>query len=313
MIKWLRAKTTMRILQECTSKMLGNMTKIIVNGVWIGAIDNPIETIATFKMFRRNGLIPAFNSISFNYENNEIFIYTDSGRLSRPIYYIDKTTNKISYDRKDIIEKINNNNYTWEDAVSGFHKKSDENFSIKNNIIYNIDELYPDIKSLENIENEFEKDKSVIEYVDTSEEEGLLVATKPDELKKHNFYTHIEIDPSLILGVMGNLIIYPENNPLPRNSFSCGQSKQAVSVYHSNFQSRIDKMGVILNSGQIPLLKSKYLEYINKEEMPYGVNAIVAIMSYTGYNVEDAILINAGSVARGIFRTTYYSMYEARE
>jgi DNA-directed RNA polymerase beta subunit len=112
---------------------------------------------------------------------------------------------------------------------------------------------------------------------------------------------------------MGNQIIYPENNPLPRNSFSCGQSKQAVSVYHSNFQSRIDKMGVILNSGQIPLLKSKYLEYINNEEMPYGVNAIVAIMSYTGYNVEDAILINAGSVARGLFRTTYYSSYEARE
>jgi len=287
MIKWLRAKTTMRILQECSSEMLGNMTKIFVNGVWVGAIDNPIETVATFKMFRRNGLIPAFNSISFNYENNEIFIYTDSGRLSRPIYYIDKTTNKISYDRKDIIEKINTDNYTWEEAVSGFHKKSVENFSIKNNVIYDIDELYPDLKSLENIENEFEKDKSAIEYVDTSEEEGLLVATKPDELKKHNFYTHIEIDPSLILGVMGNLIIYPENNPLPRNSFSCGQSKQAVSVYHSNFQSRIDKMGVILNSGQIPLLKSKYLEYVNKEEMPYGV--------------------------RGIFRTTYYSMYEARE
>jgi DNA-directed RNA polymerase II subunit RPB2 len=313
MIKWLRAKTTMRIVQECTSKMLGNMTKIFVNGSWVGAIDNPIETVATFKMFRRNGLIPAFNSISFNYENNEIFIYTDSGRLSRPIYYIDKTTNKISYDRKEIIEKINDNKYTWEEAVSGFHKKAIQNFSIKNNTIYDIDELYPDLKSLENIEKEFEKDKSVIEYVDTSEEEGLLVATKPDDLKKHNFYTHIEIDPSLILGVMGNLIIYPENNPLPRNSFSCGQSKQAVSVYHSNFQSRIDKMGVILNSGQIPLLKSKYLEYINKEEMPYGVNAIVAIMSYTGYNVEDAILINAGSVDRGIFRTTYYSMYEARE
>jgi hypothetical protein len=123
----------------------------------------------------------------------------------------------------------------------------------------------------------------------------------------------MEIDPSLILGVMGNLIIYPENNPLPRNSFSCGQSKQAVSVYHSNYQMRIDKMGVILNYGQIPLVKSRYLDYINREEQPYGVNAIVAIMCYTGYNVEDAILINEGSLLRGLFRTTYYSMYEARE
>jgi hypothetical protein len=76
---------------------------------------------------------------------------------------------------------------------------------------------------------------------------------------------------------------------------------------------RIDKMGVILNYGQIPLIKSRYLEYINNEEQPYGVNAIVAIMAYTGYNVEDAILINEGSVARGIFRTTYFSMYEAKE
>ena len=76
---------------------------------------------------------------------------------------------------------------------------------------------------------------------------------------------------------------------------------------------RIDKMGVILNYGQTPLIKSKYLEYVNKEQQPYGVNAIVAIMSYTGYNVEDAILINQGAINRGLFRTTYYSMYEARE
>ena len=56
---------------------------------------------------------------------------------------------------------------------------------------------------------------------------------------------------------MSNLVIYPENNPVTRNSFSCGQSKQAVSVYHPNYQMRIDKMGVILNYGQIPLIKSK--------------------------------------------------------
>ena len=310
-IKWLRAKTTMRILNECNPKMLGNSTKIFVNGVWIGIIDNPIDTVNTFKMFRRNGLIPAFISISFSYENNEIFIYTDSGRLSRPIYYIDK--NKISYDRPDIIEKINSNKFTWEESISGFNKKSIDNFSIKKNIIYDIEELYPQLKSLENIEKEFEQNKSVIEYIDTSEEEGLFIATKYEDIKKNKYYTHIEIDPSLMLGVMGNMIVFPENNPLARNSFSCGQSKQAVSIYHTNFQSRIDKMGVILNNGQIPLLKSKYLDYINKEEMPYGVNAIVAIMAYTGYNVEDAILINAGSLARGIFRTTYYSMYEARE
>lgn len=72
-------------------------------------------------------------------------------------------------------------------------------------------------------------------------------------------------------------------------------------------------MGVVLNDGQIPLVKSRYMKYINNEEHPYGVNAIVAIMSYNGYNVEDAILINRGAIDRGLFRMTYFSMYETRE
>ena len=72
-------------------------------------------------------------------------------------------------------------------------------------------------------------------------------------------------------------------------------------------------MGVVLNNGQIPLVKSRYMEYINNEQHPYGENAIVAIMCYNGYNVEDAILFNEASVQRGIFRTTYFNMYETRE
>jgi hypothetical protein len=230
----------------------------------------------------------------------------------RPIYYIDD--NKESFNRKEVIDLLNKGQITWEQIISGFKEKSDENFYTKQNKIYGLQELYPNIGKQENeIILDLKKYKSVVDYVDTSEEESALIAINVDDLKKSKYYTHIEIHPSLILGVMGNQIIYPENNPLPRNSFSCGQSKQAVSVYHSNYQMRIDKMGVILNYGQTPLIKSRYLEYINNEEQPYGVNAIVAIMSYTGYNVEDAILINEGSVARGIFRTTYYSMYEARE
>ena len=104
---------------------------------------------------------------------------------------------------------------------------------------------------------------------------------------------------------MGNLVIYPETNPLPRNLFSCGQSKQAVSLYNTNYMNRVDKTGIVLNYGQVPLVKSKYMNFFNKEENVYGENTIVAIGCYGGYNVEDAILINKGSVDRGLFRTTY--------
>lgn len=309
-IKWLRTNTPMRILLECSPEQLGVSSKVIVNGIWIGAVDDPIGIVNAIKLYRRNGIIPTYTSISFDYQRNEVYIYTDAGRLTRPIYYIDDE--KFSYDRKEAKDLLEAGTLTWEQIISGFMKKSDENFKTKNNKLYDPNELYRE-RSSENMLEYLKKNKSVVDYIDTSEEETALIATNVDDLLKSNLYTHLEIDPSLILGVMGNLIIYPEHNPVTRNSFSCGQSKQAVSVYHSNYQMRIDKMGVILNYGQTPLIKSRYLEYVNNEEQPYGVNAIVAIMCYTGYNVEDAILINEGAIKRGIFRTTYYSSYETRE
>ena len=311
-IKWIRSNTPLRLVLECSPEQIINSSKVFVNGIWIGIVDTPFELINLLKLYRRNGILPIYISLSFDIEHNEVYIYTDAGRLIRPIYYIEK--NKVSYDRKDIIDLLDKGTITWEQIISGFMEKSDKNFNTKYNKIYDIQELYKGIgTNKEEVFDKLMKNKSMIDYIDTSEEETTLIATSINDLKKNNYYTHLEIDPSLILGVMGNLVIYPENNPLPRNSFSCGQSKQAVSVYHSNYEMRIDKMGVILNYGQVPLVKSRYLKYINNEEQPYGVNAIVALMTYTGYNVEDAILINEGSILRGMFRTTYFSMYEARE
>jgi len=319
-IKWLRVNTSLMTLLECSPIQFATGTKVFVNGNWIGMIDKPISTDKTeiglvdfLKLNRRNGIIPIYTSISFDYEHNELHIYTDAGRLTRPIYYIEN--GKVSFERKEIVDLLMNGKITWEQIVSGFDEKKDPLFNSKNNILYDLKELYPNIsdKSKEHILETLLTHKSAVDYIDTAEEETALIAVNYDDMKKNKRYTHLEIDPSLILGIMGNLIIYPENNPVTRNSFSCGQSKQAVSVYHSNYQMRIDKMGVVLNYGQTPLIKSRYMEYINNEEQPYGINAIVAIMSYTGYNVEDAILINEAAIHRGIFRTTYYSMYEARE
>ena len=306
-IHWIRKNTPMRLILECNPEELGANTKIFVNGQWIGVIDSPIETVNRMKLYRRNGIIPVYTSISFDYKRNEIYVCTDAGRLTRPVYYI--SNNRVSFNRRDIMEGLDSGRITWEELVSGTLEKKDDNYKSKNNRLYKLSELYSGIRGDEDLE----ESGAAIDYIDTSEEETALIACSVSDLKKNKWYTHLEIDPSLILGVMGNLIIYPENNPVTRNSFSCGQSKQAVSVYHSNYQMRIDKMGVVLNYGQTPLVKSRYLEYINNEEQPYGVNAIVAIMSYTGYNVEDAILINEAAIHRGIFRTTYFSMYESHE
>ena len=179
-----------------------------------------------------------------------------------------------------------------------------------------LDEISLILKNHKNYQFDFkyilENNQAVIEYIDTSESETALVCVNDKDIYNKP-YTHMEIHPSLILGVMGNQVIFPENNPLPRDLFSCGQSKQAISIYHTNYNSRFDKVGVVLNYGQLPIVKSRYFKYINNEEHAYGINAIVAIACYGGYNVEDAVLFNKASLDRGLFRNTYYNTYETRE
>ena len=310
MIKWLRTNVAMLLLNECTPIILSNLCKVIVNGQWVGVIAEPREIEERMKTLRRIAVIPTFTSIYWNVKKNTLFIYTDAGRICRPVFYVDNKTHKPSYNNESVIEKINKNDFTWEQLITGFAKKKDENFNLKRGTLYNtIADLYnaTDLKELSS-------SKGLIDYLDTSETEGALIAMDYDIMKAHEKpYTHIEIHPSLMLGVLGNQVIFPENNQLPRNLFACGQSKQAISLYHSNYPVRVDQTGIVLNNGQTPLVKTRYLKYINNEEHPCGENTIVAIMSFNGYNVEDSILFNEGSVKRGLFRTTYFSLYENRE
>uniref|UniRef100_A0A6C0KEV1 DNA-directed RNA polymerase n=1 Tax=viral metagenome TaxID=1070528 RepID=A0A6C0KEV1_9ZZZZ len=316
MIAWLREKISMKKIEDCSPMMLSRMTKIILNGLWAGSIGtDPVEAVRKIKLFRRNGLLPIYISATFNIKQQTIYIYTDSGRICRPIFYKDEETGKMWFENKTVLKKIMDNDFSWDELITGFNKKKLEDFKPNNYNIYELNELYEGIESEVNPEKlqRFMEKKAIIEYVDSNESEDALIAMNMEELVKNNRHTHLEIHESFIFGMMCNLINFPENNPATRNSFSCGQSKQACSVYHTNHQVRMDKTAVVLCSGQIPLIKSRYLEHINNEENPYGENAIVAIMCYTGYNVEDAILINEGALKRGLFRTTYYSTYEAHE
>jgi DNA-directed RNA polymerase II subunit RPB2 len=319
-IRWIRFNLNLLLLTECSPKVISEYTKVFVNGNWVGVLDDPINSVNKMRIYRRNGIIPVYTSILFHYQSNTIYIYTDGGRLTRPIFYRkmrysgeNKETVYGDWSFENVDDDLNNKlidgTIKWSMLVSGFQNKFDEKFNLRKNVLYfNENELYSNA-SIEALENK----SAILDYIDVSEEESSLIAIKFEDLDKNKYYTHCEIEPSFMFGVMGNCITYPEANQFPRNCFSCGQSRQAVSMYHSNHQMRLDKMGVVLNYGQTPIVKSKYLEYINNEEQPYGVNTIVAIMSYTGYNVEDAILINEGAIKRGLFRTTYYTSYVGYE
>ena len=313
LINWMRKHTDMKLIEDCSPIVLSTMTKVLINGLWVGSITKPYDVVSKFKLYRRNGLIPIYTSISFDIKYNNIFIQSDSGRLCRPVFYYDEYTNKMSYMNYNFINKLDNNKFSWDELVTGFNTKNNNSFSTKNNVLYELNELY-DTGDETNpaMLKAFLSDKAIIDYIDTNETDSALIALNADSLNnKKQKYTHMEIHESLIFGTMTNLICFPENNPATRNSFSCGQSKQACSIYHTNHRVRMDKTAIVLNSGQTPLVKSHYVEHIG--DNPYGENTIVAVMCYTGYNVEDAILINEGAIKRGLFRTTYYSTYETHE
>jgi DNA-directed RNA polymerase II subunit RPB2 len=317
MIQWLREKTGMKLVEECAPIILANMTRVMVNGLWAGSVSSPLEAIKMIKLFRRNALLPIHTSATFNIRQNTIYIYTDAGRLCRPIFYVDDQTGKLSFEDKTIMKKLESGEFTWKDLISGFNEKRDPAFQPNEPKIMELYQLYKGVEAETNPAKleRFLSEKAIIDYIDPSESEDAFIAFNIESIDKEGRtkHTHLEIHESLGYGMMGNQIIFPENNPPVRNSFSCGQSKQAVSMYHTNFHNRMDKSAVLLNSGQVPIVKSRYMEHINHEENPYGENAIVAIMCYTGYNVEDAILINEGALKRGLFRTTYYTTYEAHE
>ena len=312
-IKYLRRAIGIKLLEECTLDYLSNTTKIFVNGSWIGCTDNTDRCVEYLKLSRRNGLINIFTSIAWDIYRNEVQIFTDSGRICHPLLYLNG--NNISYERKDIMQKIQKKELKWKDCIYGFADKKISIFD-SNESVFEFKELYPnDINNPDDIETFLNNNASIIDYIDTNEMDGLMLP-KSNEMKENyakNRITHTEIHPSVILSIMANQVIFTENNQYPRGLFSCGQSKQAVSLYSTNFQNRMDKTALVLNYGQTPLIKSRYLDYITHEEHPYGVNAIVAIACYSGYNVEDAVIFNRASLDRGIFRTTYLTVYESEE
>jgi DNA-directed RNA polymerase beta subunit len=313
-VEWLRQHTDVKTITECRSKELAYETKVFVNGEWAFMVQKPFPFLNTCKLYRRNGFLPFSTNFSFDIAHNEIHVHTDAGRLIRPIFYIDHSNRKLSYDRRSVRDQLNRGQLTWEQIVTGLSEQTDTQFSWKANRVYKKKPTESQVEE-ENLDSlkTMQTNQAILDYIDVAEEQAALIATTAEELPLNPRYTHIEIDPSLILGVMGNAVVYPEHNPSSQNALSCVETREAVSVYHSNHSVRMDPTAFVLHYGQTPLIKSRYLEFVNNEEQPYGVNAMVAIMSYTGYNTASAIIVNQGSIDRGMFATTCYSSYEGKE
>ncbi|KAL6575921.1 DNA-directed RNA polymerase III subunit 2 [Orobanche hederae] len=142
--------------------------------------------------------------------------------------------------------------------------------------------------------------EGLLEYLDVNEENNSLIALYEENAKEGT--THIEIEPFTILGVVAGLIPYPHHNQSPRNTYQCAMGKQAMGNIAYNQLSRMDTLMYLLVYPQRPLLTTRTIELVNYDKLGAGQNATVAVMSYSGYDIEDAIVMNKSSLDRGFGR-----------
>ncbi|QPG74030.1 DNA-dependent RNA polymerase II [Brettanomyces nanus] len=300
-----------------------NATRVFLNGDWVGTHRDPGMLVDTMRQLRRSGTISSEVSLVRDIREKEFKIFTDAGRVYRPLFIVD---NDLDSPHKGSLK------LTKEDVRKIRDREveeipPDEEYDEEGNPAEPIRRVCGWDSLLSN---------GIVEYLDAEEEETTLIAMSPEDLlpiSKHDLrreveldpakritthinshsFTHCEIHPSMILGVAASIIPFPDHNQSPRNTYQSAMGKQAMGVYLTNYNVRMDTMSNILYYPQKPLAKTASMEFLKFRELPAGQNCIVAIACYSGYNQEDSVIMNQSSIDRGLFRSLFFRTYMDQE
>ena len=274
---------------EISASDLGDamVTKVFVDGNWIGISRDPNDlTKQLLDMRRRNAFDPEV-SVVRDIKDSELRIYTDAGRVLRPLFVVERTGD------------------------------GERRLKMKRSHIRALNDRGPNNKGARRLTYPGLLEEGLVELIDTEEEETILIAMQPEDLLSGSSgalnYTHCEIHPAMILGICASIIPFPDHNQSPRNTYQSAMGKQAMGIYASNFQVRMDQMAHVLHYPQKPLGTTRSMTYLHFQELPSGLNAIVGIMIYSGYNQEDSLIQSMNAHDLGLFRSSYFKVYQEKE
>lgn len=282
---------------------IDNMIKIFHNGNWKGVLDikEGYSFYENLKEMRRNSKINKFVTIILNYFEKDLYIYTEAGRLIRPLINVKNndiniTKTIISDVKKELTGK--NKSSGWNKILLKYPDLVDyEDIESSKHIMVAMD-LQMLIENKENATRKIEKKEEII---------------KPNRYGKFKYvnYTHSEFHPAMMLGTIVSTVPFINHNPSPRGIIYFSQAKQAIGIYSTAYKDRMDISNILYNP-QVPLVTTKASKYNRFNDIPSGENIVVAIMSYKGYNVEDSIMINQTSLDRGLFRADSLRKYSSK-
>jgi DNA-directed RNA polymerase II subunit RPB2 len=262
--------------------------RIFLNGKWIGMFPpaDALKCILRLRKAKRAGTIQRQIAIVWKPTVKELWLSTEAGRLIRPLYYAPAILEIAALPDAERVKTLETINafMTWEDLLRW----------------------------------ETPTGNNLLEYLDAGETEQAMICMDPNELigkagPDGSSYSHAEIHPCVILGSIASTIPFPDHNQSPRNAYQCAMGKQAMGVFAHNYKERFDALAHMLMYPNLPLVSPTMGKYYGAYSMPSGRNIVVAIMTYGGYNQEDSIMINKGSLDRGLFQSVFFRTYKDEE
>lgn len=297
--EWLRTTGRVYKPEDVTEQQRILYVPVYINGGMFGYTAKPYLLTGVLKTFKRSGCLPYSVSIVFSIRDRTVYIYMDAGRPLRPLIWLDNG--------KFAVEKLKTYP-TWRDLVMG-SLEIRKNANLESTEF--VDPLAGKSAKLDDYPAALASFTGAIEYVDPYEQNEAFIANNPAYIKPET--THMEVHPSTIMSMMTSLIPFAPHNQSPRNQLSCSQSKQGLSIYATNWRNRFDNTAHVLCYPEMPLTRTIYNNYLAEGKIGYGMNCVLAIACWSGYNQEDGIVMNYDALQRGMFRSMAFRSYEARE